>query len=162
MHYWAVRTAADLPEGICELVVTGREAWRDQDYDQARRLFEEALVVAREIGDTFGEVTALHFLGNVAFNERKDAESRHLHTRALELSRAAGDDHGIATSLGSIALVDVAEGNLEAARDQFDASAKAYERAHMPEDADRVRETADALLVRSVPLKSLVHRQGCA
>lgn len=157
-----MRTAADLPEDVRDLIVRGRDAWREQDYEQARALFEAALRAARRAGDTFARAVAYHFLGNVAFNECRDDESRRLHRLALDLSRRDGDDQGIATSLGSLALVDVAAGDLEAARSRFAAAAEAYERAAMPDAATGVRETAEALLVRRVKLDELVHRRGAA
>jgi hypothetical protein len=153
-----VRTADDLPEPIRTLVVDGRDAWRARDYVRARRLFEEALRRSREGGERFGVVTACHFLGNLAFNECRDVEARTLHAAALELSEEVGDDQGIATSLGSLALCDVAAGDLDAAERRFAGAVEAYLRAGMPERAGRVRETADGLLVRRVPLDELVHR----
>jgi tetratricopeptide (TPR) repeat protein len=153
-----VRTASDLPDGIRQLIVEGRAAWREQHYELARSLFEAALQIAREKGDGFGQVAALHFLGNLAFNECRDADARRLHSAALELSRVEGDDQGIATSVGSLALVDVAEGDFEAAQANFADSVAAYERAGMPHAVQRVRESADALVVRRAPLKTLVHR----
>jgi len=154
-----VRTADALPDGVRELIVAGREAWRAQAYDEAETLFGQALVAAGRQGDGFGRMSAYHFLGNVAFNLRCDGESRRLHTLALELARADDDDQGIATSLGSIALVDVAQGDLGAARRAFADSEAAYLRADMAEAANRVRETAAALLDEGVPLESLVDRQ---
>ena len=64
-----MRTANDLPEGIRELVIDGRLAWRDRDYERARTLFQEALLAADRVNDRFAQMSALHFLGNVAFNQ---------------------------------------------------------------------------------------------
>lgn len=157
-----MRTADDLADGIRELVVEGRDAWLGRDYARARSLFETALRLAEERDDAFGRMSALHFLGNVAFNQRRDAESRALHQQVLELAGSEGDDHGVATSLGSIALVDAADGDLEAASRRFSDSASAYERAGMPEDAARVRRTAGEVVVREVPVDTLVDRPGPA
>jgi hypothetical protein len=134
-HDSTVRTAQDLPDGLRELIVEGRLAWESRDYPRARCLFEQALERAVAEDETFGQMSAYHFLGNVAFNECRDAESRELHLAALALSESENDQHGIATSLGSIALVDVAEGDLRAARVNYDASVAAYERAGLPEVA---------------------------
>jgi hypothetical protein len=92
-------------------VIDGRDAWRQQDYPRARRLFEEALRVPGDSGDRLGKVAACHSLGNVAFNECDD-ESRHVHLAVAYSSRLDGDEQGIATSLGSLALIDVAAGDL--------------------------------------------------
>lgn len=153
-----VRTAADLPDGLRELVVDARGAWQARDYARARAGFESALRLARKLGDRFGEMSAYHFLGNVAFNECRDEDSRRFHTLALELAREDRDEQGIATSLGSLALVDVADGRLEAARARFAKAATAYERAEMPDAADQLRTTARSLLDQGVPLETLMHR----
>lgn len=153
-----MRTASDLPDGVRELVVDGRDAWQARDYVRAQGLFEQALDAARELRDAFAEMSALHFLGNVAFNQARDAESRRLHLAALELARRDNDAQGIATSLGSIALIDVAQGRFDQAAARFAIAAAAYQRAGMDEQASRIRETADALLRHGVPLESLVDR----
>jgi hypothetical protein len=155
----AARTTAELPDDIRALVVDGREAWRARDYATARALLGDALSRARASGHRFAEVAALHFLGNVAFNECRDDESRRLHNEVLAYSRADGDDHGIATSLGNLALVDVAVGDLDGAGVKFEESARAYERIGMPQQAATIRATADAFLFRHVPIESRVHRQ---
>jgi tetratricopeptide (TPR) repeat protein len=154
-----VRTAADLPDNVRDLVVRGRDAWREQDYDQARSLFEAALAIAKDADDKFGQAAAYHFLGNIAFNECKDEESRHLHLAALELSRADDDPQGEATSLGSLALLAVAGGDLKAARTQYDAAIASYEHAGMTDAAISLREKADSLLEGRVSLETLVHRR---
>lgn len=154
-----VRTAADLADNIRQLVVEGRNAWNERDYDAARALFEEVLQIARHSGDRFGEAAAYHFLGNIAFNECRDDESRRLHTLALEISRAEGDDQGVATSLGSIAYVDFAEGDRDAARRYWQASVEAYEDAGMPDAARSVREKANDLLEGRLSLETTVHRR---
>jgi hypothetical protein len=47
-----VRTAADLPEQLRDLIVSGREAWQLRDYDRATALFTDALTAARETRST--------------------------------------------------------------------------------------------------------------
>jgi tetratricopeptide (TPR) repeat protein len=135
-----MRTTNDLPDGIRQLVIEGRIAWRERDYETARTHFEEALRAADAADDRFAQIAALHFLGNVAFNQCRDSESRELHLRALSLAQADGDDHGIATSLGGLALVDVAEGDFESAGINYTNAADAYVRAGMAESAQSVRE----------------------
>jgi hypothetical protein len=55
-------------------------------------------------------------------------------------------------------LVDVAEGDFESARNNYDDSADAYERAGMADSARTVRQTADALIEQRVPLEMVAHR----
>jgi tetratricopeptide (TPR) repeat protein len=154
-----MRTAADLPDAVRELVTEGRDAWRERDYDRARSLFEQALAAAETMNDRFAEMSALHFLGNVAFNQCRDEESRRLHEAALALARREGDEQGVATSLGSIALVDVAGGDFAAAEMRFADSADSYERAGMADAARSVREKAEALVRDPVALATLIDRR---
>src|SRR5207302_3302118 len=70
-----------------------------------------------------------------------------------------GDDQGIATSLGSVAMIDAAEGNFERAEANFAAATEAYERAGMAQAAEGLRATREALVVQRVPVDDLVHRQ---
>ena len=153
-----MRTAADLPDNIRQLVIDGRDAWYEREYEAARTIFEKVLRIAQRSGDRFGEAAAYHFLGNVAFNECRDDASRRLHILALEISRAEADDQGVATSLGSIAYVDFAEGDRDAARRNWEAAARAYEAAEMPEAARSLREKANDLLEGRTALETIVHR----
>lgn len=121
-------------------------------------MFEDVLRIATETGDRFSQAAAYHFLGNVAFNERRDDESRRFHTLALEISRHDGDHQGAATSLGGIAYVDFAEGDLEGARQKWDAAIDAYEAAEMVEAARSLRDRATDLLEGRVVLETVVHR----
>jgi hypothetical protein len=155
----AGRTAAELPDDIRSLVVEGREAWRARDYSTAKALLGDALPRARANGHRFAEVAALHFLGNVAFNECRDEEFRRLHGEALAYSKADGDYHGIATSLGNLAPVDVAIGDLDSAGLKFEEFAEAYERIGMHQPTATLRATANAFLVEHVPIESRVDRQ---
>ncbi|HEX4212455.1 MAG TPA: hypothetical protein VIA06_03895 [Candidatus Dormibacteraeota bacterium] len=154
-----MRTAADLPEPIRDLIVAGRDAWRERDYPRAEDLLGRALAEAQRTRSAFGESAALHFLGNVAFNRCHDTEARRLHLAALSISRAEGDDQGIASSLGSLALIDAAEGDRPLAATRFDEAFAAYERAMMPEAAESLRRTARALS-GGTPLDRIVHRQS--
>jgi tetratricopeptide (TPR) repeat protein len=154
-----MRTAADLSAGVRELVVTGRAAWQNGEYARARGLFERVLARARADDDRFGECAAYHFLANIAFNECRDDESRRLHLAALEIARAEGDEQGIATSLGGIAYVDLAVGDLEASRRHYDAAIDAYERAGMSDAARSLQETSASLLDGRVRLEDLVPRR---
>ena len=61
--------------------------------------------------------------------------------------------------MGSLALLDVADADYESARTKFADAIAAYLRAGMPDAAERVRETADALINKRTPLETLVDRQ---
>ncbi len=154
-----MRTEADLPEEVRGLILGGREAADRREYDIANELLEAALVRSREIESAFGECAALHFLGNVAFNQCRDADSRKFQQAALDIARRLDDDHGIATNVGSLAMVDVVEGDFASAEANYRESIAAYERAGLPDRADVVRSSLDAFVVKRVPISQVVHRE---
>lgn len=154
-----MRTEADLPEEVRGLILEGREAADRREYGVAQRLLQEALATSRRIRSDFGECAALHFLGNVAFNQCRDAESRRYQEAALEIARREADDLGIATNIGSVAMVDVVEGDFESAEANYRESIAAYERAGMMERAEVVRSSLVAFVVKRVPIDQVVHRE---
>jgi hypothetical protein len=158
-HIARMRTEADLPEEVRSLILDGRSAADRREYSVANELLEEALTKSREIGSDFAECAALHFLGNVAFNQCRDAESREYQAAALEIARHLGDDLGIATNVGSIAMVDIVEGDFASAEANYLESIAAYERAGLTERADVVRSSLEAFVVNRVPIDQIVHRE---
>jgi hypothetical protein len=154
-----MRTEADLPEEVRNLILDGRGAADRREYAVANELLEEALAKSREIGSDFAECAALHFLGNVAFNQCRDLESRRYQAEALEIARRLGDDRGVATNVGSIAMVDVVEGDFVSAEANYLESIAAYERAGLKDRADVVRSSLEAFVVKRIPIDQVVHRE---
>ena len=154
-----MRTEADLPEEVRSLILDGRDAAGRREYAVANDLLEQALTTSREIGSAFAECAALHFLGNVAFNQCRDDESRRFQAAALEIARRLGDDLAIATNVGSIAMVDVVEGDFASAEANYLESIAAYERAGLSQRADVVRSSLEAFVVQRVPIDQVVHRE---
>jgi len=77
------------------------------DYRGARLLYEEALALVRELGDSLREALILNNLGRVAYYQADFPTARALHEASLKLRRTVGDRRGMATSLGD--LGDVAQ-----------------------------------------------------
>ncbi|HVL25129.1 MAG TPA: tetratricopeptide repeat protein [Thermomicrobiales bacterium] len=79
--------------------------------DHARRLGEEALALARELGSAQGEASVLTYLAIVAETAGEAERAADLHEQSLARSREVGDRAGIAGSLGNLGAVafDAAE-----------------------------------------------------
>ena len=95
----ALRAAATLADGVL--------AWRQGDLDGARPRLEEALAVARELGDDVSAITALRSLGALAQNSADYEDARRLMGESIDLARKLGSVEAEANtylSLGNVAL----------------------------------------------------------
>jgi predicted ATPase/DNA-binding SARP family transcriptional activator len=75
------------------------------DYGRARYCFEEALAIARHLGDLAGMAETLGRLGHVARSEGDLRQAESLCEEGLRLSRQAGDPWGIAEALHNLGLI---------------------------------------------------------
>ncbi|MBI3661211.1 tetratricopeptide repeat protein [Candidatus Acetothermia bacterium] len=75
------------------------------DYTAARSLYQESLIIQRELGDKPGITASLNNLGNVAYMQGNYAEARSLYEESLAIKRELGDQRGIAISLGNLGNV---------------------------------------------------------
>ena len=134
------------------LLQKGGSAWREQRFDDARVLFEHALLLAREVDSPQGTLSARHMLANIAFNQCEDEKSRAMHEELLAECRASGFNGGIASSLANLALIDVAEGKFDDAQDKYEQAISLYEADGYTEVASSVRQTLEELVVQRKPL----------
>lgn len=74
-------------------------AWYGHDHEQAFALCEEALALAREIGDTVLGARALNRLGSHCFMMGRPFEAQPYHQQALAIFESLDDMRGIADSL---------------------------------------------------------------
>jgi tetratricopeptide (TPR) repeat protein len=79
---------------------------------RAAALYEESLVIFRELGNRIGIARSLRNLGLVAHHQGDLASAAALHEEALALRRELGDRYGVAQSLSNLGLVAYAQGNL--------------------------------------------------
>jgi tetratricopeptide (TPR) repeat protein len=106
---------ADLLRGRACLNAGMMPFWLGEDR-RAAELFEEALAIARRLGDAPLISQSLGGLVRVAF--RTDvAEGRRLAHEALAVSEAAGDENGISNALHLLGVGAQIAGNLPEARD---------------------------------------------
>jgi len=89
----------------------GALAMRQGDYDAAAALFEQALRVARKLGDADAIAAALNALGLVAKERHDYARAAYLFEEGLALWDALGDLYGVALSLSNLGWVAHAQGD---------------------------------------------------
>jgi predicted ATPase/class 3 adenylate cyclase len=86
------------------------------DYLATRRLHEESLAIARQLGDRRGMAASLSNLGIVATEQNDQPAARALYEECLAIMRQLGDRRGIAASLGNLGNVAVDLGDYRTAR----------------------------------------------
>lgn len=111
----AAGEAAPARPRAAALNAAGRLANRQDDYERAETLHEEALVLWRELGDQQGTADSLSNLGRLASRRGDFRRATELLEEALALRRGLGDQYGLATSLTILASLDNRQGNVERA-----------------------------------------------
>jgi predicted ATPase/DNA-binding SARP family transcriptional activator/DNA-binding CsgD family transcriptional regulator len=82
-------------------------AWEQGDYERAVALSEEALTLARRLGDEAVAASALLNLGGVAMSQMEVGRASALLEEAVALRRASGDDWGLAHALFTLGMVAI-------------------------------------------------------
>jgi len=108
------------------------------DFDEAARLFAEALELARRLDDAERIATAVSNLGNVRLYQGRLADARAAYVEAREVWGASGDLRGIVTTNQNIANLDLVEGRQDDAFRLFE------------ETAALAREHGDPLLLSAL------------
>jgi predicted ATPase/class 3 adenylate cyclase len=83
------------------------------EYGQAEVLYEQALALRRELGDTRGIAGSLSNLAGVAERRGDYGRAVPLFEEALTLARVSGDTLGIAKTLGNLGLALGQQGDIE-------------------------------------------------
>ena len=120
-RFWQQR--GHLTEGI---------AWWQEDIAAARRFYEEALAVERELGDPARTADALYNLAFVAGAERDFEGAFRLFEERLELFRRAGDEAGVARADWMMALRDLVAGRPADARAAMEETRELFGEADSP------------------------------
>ncbi len=97
------------------LIILGRLARDDGEYDRAELLFREALTAAQAWNDASIPGMALHELGLLRLEQRELAEARHYLEERLNACRKLWADDRTGEVLYDLAYVDWAENNRRAA-----------------------------------------------
>jgi tetratricopeptide (TPR) repeat protein len=116
------------------------------DYVTARRNLQEALPLARGLGDRHIEAYALKLLSNVALSEGDKRESLSLAHAALEIAQQAQADEELASALCSLGNAELALGSYQAAAHAFERAASVAAKAGDPFRHDATAGRARAAL----------------
>jgi DNA-binding SARP family transcriptional activator/predicted ATPase/Tfp pilus assembly protein PilF len=92
------------------------------DYGEAKKLFQESLAQYEVLGDRYGQAQALDGLGDVAARQGLHSEAHRCYEAGLTLRREIGDLWGISISLGSLGGLAGRQGAYDEARQWFEES----------------------------------------
>jgi predicted ATPase len=118
----AVREGIKAPVQAKALIVAGHLAFIQSDYDRAEPLFQQSLVLYRQLEDQPGIAFALSLLGSVAWTKGQMAAARALTKEALAIARQVDDMERIANALFILGLVSSSQGEYDGARALFEES----------------------------------------
>jgi tetratricopeptide (TPR) repeat protein len=93
----------------------GGMVWAQGSVEEARPLMEEAVAIARELGDPAFLALTLRFLGWVALDQRDDEVARSVMEESLDLHRQMDNQVQIGRSLNFLASLARAQGDLQTA-----------------------------------------------
>jgi DNA-binding NarL/FixJ family response regulator len=88
--------------------------WASRDYTQTGARYQQALELARELGDRPMVARTLNFIGNWQANMLRPDEARRHHDEALAIFQALGDRRGIAETLDFLGIACLVGGDLTA------------------------------------------------
>jgi len=91
-------------------------AFQQGDYDVARSMAEQSLILHRELGDIPGVISALNGLGSVAQTQGDFTAARHYLLETLQMARQLGDDWRIAILLSNLGVIECELQDFAAAR----------------------------------------------
>jgi tetratricopeptide (TPR) repeat protein len=97
----------------------GTLAFQQGDYDEATRLHQEALRLARQVGDRSAEALALNNLGAQVLERHDVPEAQRLYRRAEELAVSVGDHRVTGMSVHNAGEVALHEGDYDRAASLF-------------------------------------------
>jgi tetratricopeptide (TPR) repeat protein len=104
------------------LVDLARVALRLGDFATVRERAEEARSHARAHGDQLGERSAVHLFAAASRMEGELDRARELYLESMRMAEAAGSQRGVAGERHNLGYVELAAGNVGAARAHFRAS----------------------------------------
>jgi tetratricopeptide (TPR) repeat protein len=94
------------------LSVSGYGALTREDYERATRLYEESLVLSREMRDDWAIAFSLFGLALVSHHVGDLDRAAELYEESMDLFRELGDKHGLAYGLNNLGLVARYQGDL--------------------------------------------------
>ena len=119
--YTTLGDMAGLAQALNEI---GNVMYAKGEYAQARQLYNETLVLARQAGDRLTMIWALGNLGNVVSDQGDNIGGKEFYEECLALSRELSDKVSIAQTLGTLGLLAYTQGDYARARAQLEESLK--------------------------------------
>lgn len=116
------------------------------DLDQARRLYEQALGLARQTGDKKATARELGNIGVIYMQQGDLVTGKKMYAEALDVYREIGDKHGMEVNTANIGDIFYEEGRLGGALAEFqDALVLAREVGHKTSEAIDIKNIGDVL-----------------
>ena len=131
---------ADLPFEIRWPATRALTFWRRGDLGEANAQLDVASKADTELAHEFGRVHELHLRACVAFSEGDLDRSRGLHTEVLTLCHELDFLGGMGSSLCDLAIIDLTEGDIDAAVVHYERGLACYEDAGLDDHAARARD----------------------
>ncbi|MFN2226664.1 MAG: ATP-binding protein, partial [Anaerolineae bacterium] len=94
--------------------------WASRDYDRAHDCFEQALDLARRLGDSAVLADSLNWMGNWHLNREDPRAGRAFHAQALEVFEQLGDRRGLAATLDLLGITSLLAGDARAGVGYYD------------------------------------------
>jgi tetratricopeptide (TPR) repeat protein len=104
---------------VPDLNERGLAAYTQGQYPEALNYFQQALVIAREVGNRAGEGTTLNNIGLVYQAQGRYDQALQNYQQALVVSREIGNRAGEGTTLNNIGAVYEAQGRYDQALQNF-------------------------------------------
>jgi hypothetical protein len=114
--------------------------WRNGELDAAKSNLEVAFAATQQLHDEFGLFHVLHLRACVAYSERDFVQARSLHSEVLGLCHEIDFLGGMGSSLCDLAMIDLAEGDVDAAFVRYERGLACYEEGGYLDQAERARD----------------------
>ncbi len=92
------------------------------DYEQAKKYYEEILIIRKETGDKSGIAGSIHNLGNVALSQGDYEKAKKYYEESMAIYKEIGDKKGIATPILSLGNISLNQGDYEKAKMYYEES----------------------------------------
>jgi tetratricopeptide (TPR) repeat protein len=130
---WSIRDLAtacsakgDATSEACCIFSFGHIALGRSDHESARKAYEQALLLYRQIGNISGEATCIQSLGDIALRRSDHQAARDAYEQALSLHRQIGNITGEATCIQSLGDIALRRADHQAARDAYEQALPLY------------------------------------